>query len=127
MIIAEISANHNNNFGTIKRLINSAKKNGADLIKIQTYTADTLTIKSNKKDFQIKRKNPWSKNKNLWNLYNHAYTPWKWQKKIFVKAKNIGLNIFSSPFDEYAVDFLKSLNCCAYKIASSENFPSASG
>ena len=62
LVIAEISANHNNNFVTIKRLINSAKKNGADLIKIQTYTADTLTIKSNKKDFQIKKKNQWSKN-----------------------------------------------------------------
>ena len=82
LIIAEISANHNNNFGTIKRLINSAKKNGADLIKIQTYTADTLTIKSNKKDFQIKRKNPWSKNKYLWNLYRKAETSKKLTSKI---------------------------------------------
>ena len=67
LIIAEISANHNNNFNTTKKLINTAKKHGADIIKIQTYTAETLTIDSNKKDFQIKKKNPWSKNKNLWN------------------------------------------------------------
>ena len=74
LIIAEISANHNNNFRTIKKLINSAKKNGADIIKIQTYTANSLTIKSNRKDFQIDKKNPWSKNKNLWKLYKKAET-----------------------------------------------------
>ena len=120
LVIAEISANHNNNFVTIKRLINSAKKNGADLIKIQTYTADTLTIKSNKKDFQIKRKNPWSKNKNLWNLYKKAETSEKLTSKIFQYSRSIGIEIFSSPFDIHAVDFLEKMNCPAYKIASPE-------
>ena len=69
LIIAEISANHNNNFTTIKKLIKSAKKSGADIVKIQTYTADTITINSKKKDFKIKNSNPWSKQKYLWNLY----------------------------------------------------------
>ena len=75
LIIAEISANHNNNFQTIKKLINAAKKSGADLIKIQTYTAETLTIKSDRKDFQIKKKNPWGKNKNFWNFKRQFRKP----------------------------------------------------
>ena len=120
LIIAEISANHNNNFKTIKKLINSAKKNGADIIKIQTYTADTLTIKSEKKDFQIKKKNPWNKNKNLWNLYKKAETSKKLTSKIFKYSRSIGMEIFSSPFDIDAVDFLEKINCPAYKIASPE-------
>ena len=120
LIIAEISANHNNNFDTIKRLINSAKESGADIIKIQTYTADTLTIKSDKKDFQIKKRNPWSKNKNLWNLYKKAETSEKLTTKIFKYTRSIGMEIFSSPFDIGAVDFLEKINCPAYKIASPE-------
>ena len=120
LIIAEISANHNNNFDTIKKLINSAKKSGADIIKIQTYTADTLTIESNKKDFQIKKRNPWSKNKNLWNLYKKAETSEKLTTKIFKYSRSIGMEIFSSPFDIGAVDFLEKINCPAYKIASPE-------
>ena len=120
LIIAEISANHNNNFDTIKRLINSAKESGADIIKIQTYTADTLTIKSDKKDFQIKKRNPWSKNKNLWNLYKKAETSEKLTTKIFKYSRSIGMEIFSSPFDIGAVDFLEKINCPAYKIASPE-------
>lgn len=120
LIIAEISANHNNNFNTIKKLINSAKKNGADLIKIQTYTADTLTIKSNRKDFRIKKKNPWSKNKNLWNLYKKAETSQDLTLKTFRYARSIGMDIFSSPFNLSAVDFLEKINCPAYKIASPE-------
>ena len=120
LIIAEISANHNNNFNTTKKLINTAKKHGADIIKIQTYTAETLTIDSNKKDFQIKKKNPWSKNKNLWNLYKKAETSEKLTSKIFKYSRSIGMEIFSSPFDIHAVDFLEKLNCPAYKIASPE-------
>tara|TARA_B110000211_G_scaffold177480_1_gene200627 strand:- start:358 stop:1419 length:1062 start_codon:yes stop_codon:yes gene_type:complete len=120
LIIAEISANHNNNFKTIKKLISSAKKNGADIIKIQTYTADTLTIKSNKKDFRIKKKNPWSKNKNLWNLYKKAETSKELTLKIFQYSRSIGMEIFSSPFDIGAVDFLEKIKCPAYKIASPE-------
>jgi pseudaminic acid synthase len=120
LIIAEISANHNNDFKTIKKLINAAKTNGADIIKIQTYTADTLTIKSNKKDFQIKKKNPWSHNKNLWNLYKKAETSQKLTSKIFQYSRSVGMEIFSSPFDIGAVDFLEKLKCPAYKIASPE-------
>ena len=120
LIIAEISANHNNEFKTIKKLINAAKTNGADIIKIQTYTADTLTIKSNKKDFQIKKKNPWSHNKNLWNLYKKAETSQKLTSKIFQYSRSVGMEIFSSPFDIGAVDFLEKLKCPAYKIASPE-------
>ena len=120
LIIAEISANHNNNFKTIKKLINSAKKSGADIIKIQTYTANSLTIKSNKKDFQISKKNPWSKNKNLWNLYKKAETSEKLTSKIFKYSRSIGMEIFSSPFDIAAVNFLETLKCPAYKIASPE-------
>jgi len=119
-VIAEISANHNNNFNTIKKLINAAKQSGADLIKIQTYTADTLTIKSDKKDFTIKKKNPWSKNKNLWNLYKKAETSNELTAKTFSYARSIGMEIFSSPFDISAVDFLEKINCPAYKIASPE-------
>ena len=120
LIVAEISANHNNNFNTVKKLINSAKKSGADLIKIQTYTADTLTIKSNRKDFQIKKKNPWSKSKNFWTLYNKAETSKELTAKIFRYSRSIGIEIFSSPFDINAVDFLEKLNCPAYKIPSPE-------
>tara|TARA_B100000780_G_scaffold249541_1_gene195290 strand:- start:2062 stop:3126 length:1065 start_codon:yes stop_codon:yes gene_type:complete len=120
LIIAEISANHNNNFSITKKLINSAKKNGADIIKIQTYTANTLTIESNKKDFRIKSKNPWSKKKNLWNLYKKAETSNELTSKIFQYSRSIGMEIFSSPFDIDAVDFLEKLKCPAYKIASPE-------
>jgi pseudaminic acid synthase len=120
LIIAEISANHNNNFKTIKKLIDSAKKNGADIVKIQTYTADTLTINSDRKDFQIKKKNPWSKNKNLWNLYKKAETSKKLTSKIFKYSRSVGMEIFSSPFDISAVDFLEKIKCPAYKIASPE-------
>lgn len=120
LIVAEMSGNHG---GSLKRAINiikAAKKAGADAIKLQTYTSDTITLKSNKKDFKISKKSPWHKKKFLWNLYNYAHTPWKWHKRLFSEAKKIGLEIFSSPFDETAVDFLENLNCCAYKIASSE-------
>ena len=120
LIIAEISANHNNSFKTTKKLINSAKKNGADIIKIQTYTANSLTIKSNRKDFKINKENPWSKNKNLWNLYKKAETSEKLTSKIFKYSRSIGMEIFSSPFDIGAVDFLEKLKCPAYKIASPE-------
>ena len=120
LIIAEISANHNNDFKIIKKLISSAKKSGADIIKIQTYTAETLTIDSNKKDFQIKKKNPWSKNKNLWNLYKKAETSKELTLKIFQYSRSIGMEIFSSPFDIGAVDFLEKIKCPAYKIASPE-------
>jgi pseudaminic acid synthase len=120
IIIAEVSANHNNDYKIIKKLLNSAKKNGADLVKIQSYTAETLTIKSFNKDFLIKKKNPWNKSKYLWNLYKKAETSEKLTRKAFEYAKKIGIEIFSSPFDIGSVDFLEKLGCPAYKIASPE-------
>lgn len=120
IIIAELSGNHNGDFSRIKKLIIQAKKSGADLIKLQTYTPDTITLNSKKKDFQIVKNTPWKKNKDLWSLYDKAQTPWSWHQKIFKLGKDNNIDIFSSPFDETAVDFLESLNCPAYKIASAE-------
>jgi len=117
-LIAEISANHNGSFSTAIKLIECAKINGADAVKLQTYEADTMTLKSNKKYFKLKS-GLW-KNYNLWDLYNKAKTPLAWHKKLFAYAKKINIEIFSSPFDENAVDFLQKLNCPRYKIASFE-------
>ena len=103
-----------------KKLIIEAKRQGADLIKIQTYTPDSLTINSKKKDFEIKKNNPWGKKKYLWNLYKKAQTSNDLTSKIFKFAKNIGVEIFSSPFDVKSVDLLEKLKCPAYKIASPE-------
>ena len=119
-VVAELSGNHDGNFNRMKKLMLSAKKSGADYLKIQTYTPDKITLKSNKKDFLITNNSPWKSKKNLWNLYNKAYTPWSWHKKIFDYAKKIKIDLFSSPFDESAVDMLEKLKCPAYKIASAE-------
>ncbi len=116
--VAEISANHNGSFSLAKKLIKCAKENGADAVKIQTYTADSMTIKSSKNQFKIKD-GLW-KGYQLWDLYDNAHTPRKWHTKLFEYAKSIGIEIFSSPFDEDSVDFLESLNCPKYKIASFE-------
>jgi|TARA_Y100000310_G_scaffold64969_1_gene60483 pseudaminic acid synthase len=117
-LVAEISANHCGNFQLAKKLISCAKKNGANAVKLQTYTADTMTIKSKKKYFKIKH--GLHKGYNLWKLYNEAQTPLKWHKKLFYYGKKIGITIFSTPFDESAVDFLEKLKCPMYKIASFE-------
>ena len=117
-IIAEISANHNGSLAEAKNIIFSAKQNGANAVKIQTYTADTMTIDSDKSDFKIKH-GLW-KGSNLFELYKKAETPFKWQKVLFEYANSIGITIFSTPFDESAVDLLESLNTPAYKIASFE-------
>ena len=117
-LVAEISANHCGNFALAKKLIKCAKINNADAVKLQTYTADTITIKSNKKYFKIKS-GLW-KNYNLWDLYNEAHTPLKWHKKLFEYGKKIGITVFSTPFDETAVDFLEKLKCPMYKVASFE-------
>ena len=116
--IAEISANHCGNFKLAKKLVKCAYVNGADAVKLQTYTADTMTINSNKKYFKIKQ-GLW-KGYTLWDLYNKALTPLKWHKELFEYGKSLGIKVFSTPFDDTAVDFLQKLNCPIYKIASFE-------
>ena len=116
--IAEISANHNGKLSNALKLIREAKLYGADAVKIQTFTPDSMTLRSNKKYFKIK--NGLWKGYNLWNLYNKAKTPYEWHDKLFKFAKKIKIKIFSTPFDEKAVDFLELLNCPIYKIASFE-------
>lgn len=117
-IIAELSANHNGNIDNAFRLIEIAKECGADAVKIQTYRPDTITIDCDKEDFQIE-KGLW-KGKSLYQLYEWAHTPWEWHHQIFKKAKEVGITIFSSPFDFTAVDLLEELDAPAYKIASFE-------
>ena len=117
-IIAELSANHNGSIDLAKKTIRAAKRAGADCIKLQTYTPDTITLNSKKQDFLIKG-NIWE-GKSLYELYSQAYTPWEWHKELMQTAKEEGLICFSSPFDPTAVDFLEELNVPAYKIASFE-------
>jgi len=117
-IIAELSANHNGSLDVAIETIRAAKRAGANCIKLQTYTADTMTIDSEKEDFIIKG-TIWDK-QNLYSLYKEAYTPWEWHEKLFKTAEEEGLICFSSPFDVTAVDFLETLNVPAYKIASFE-------
>ena len=116
--VAEISANHNGSLIHAKKLIKTAKEYGADAVKLQTYTPETMTIKSNKKDFVIKE-GIWN-GYNLWNLYEKAQTPFEWHRELFEYAKKLGIVCFSTPFDESAVDLLESLNCPFYKVASFE-------
>jgi pseudaminic acid synthase len=118
-IIAELSANHNGSLITAIETIRAAKRAGANCIKLQTYTADTLTINSDKDDFLIKSGSIWD-GKNYHQLYQEAYTPWEWHEELFKVAKDEGLVCFSSPFDKTAVDFLENLDVPAYKIASFE-------
>jgi pseudaminic acid synthase len=116
--VAEISANHNGSLLDAKKLIKIAKKYGADAVKLQTYTPDTLTIKSNSPDFKI-RGGLWN-GKTLWDLYDEAKTPIGWHKELFKYAKKLKITCFSTPFDESAVDLLENLNCPFYKVASFE-------
>ncbi|RKF19647.1 pseudaminic acid synthase [Alginatibacterium sediminis] len=117
-IIAEISANHNGSIDNALSLIKAAKKSGADAVKIQTYRADTITLDSNKLEFQISG-GLWA-GKTLYELYESAYTPWEWHQELFDFANKLGVTLFSSPFDNSAVDLLEDLNTPAYKIASFE-------
>jgi pseudaminic acid synthase len=116
--IAEISANHCGSIDHAKKLIYTAKIYGADAVKLQTYTPDTITIKSEKKDFKINR-GLW-KGETLWDLYKKAQTPFEWHKDLFNYAKKLKIICFSTPFDETAVDLLESLECPFYKVASFE-------
>ena len=118
-IIAEMSANHNGKLENALNTIKAAKEIGADCIKLQTYTADTITLDSDKKDFMIDGGTLWD-GKKLYDLYKEAYTPWAWHKELFAYAREISIDIFSSPFDKTAVDFLEQFEPSAYKIASFE-------
>jgi pseudaminic acid synthase len=118
-IMAELSANHNGSLQIALETIRAAKRTGADAIKLQTYTADTLTIDCDKDDFIIKSGSIWD-GQSYYKLYKSAYTPWEWHQALFEEAGKQGLICFSSPFDKTAVDFLENLNVPAYKIASFE-------
>lgn len=117
-IIAEMSANHNGDFNAALRLLDTAKQAGADAIKIQTYRPDTITLNSDLPDFQIKD-GLWA-GRTLYDLYEWAHTPWDWHKPLFDYARKLDITMFSSPFDNTAVDLLENLNAPAYKIASFE-------
>ena len=118
-IIAELSANHGGKLEIALETVRAAKRAGADAIKLQTYTADTITLDSKKEYFKINQGTHWD-GQYLYDLYKDAFLPWEWHKPIFALAKKEGLVCFSSPFDFTAVDFLEELNCPIYKIASFE-------
>jgi N-acetylneuraminate synthase len=118
-IIAELSANHNQDFHQAVQLIKAAKAAGADAIKLQTYTPDTITIDCDNDYFRIGRGTIWE-GKTLYKLYQEAYTPWEWQPKLKQVANDLGMDLFSSPFDQTAVDFLEEMGVPAYKVASFE-------
>jgi len=118
-IIAEVSANHNQDYDVAKDMIKAAKDAGADAVKLQTYTADTMTLDVDNEYFMIKQDTIWD-GRNLHDLYKEAYTPWEWQPKLKKYADELGIILFSTPFDKTSVDFLESMDVSAYKIASFE-------
>lgn len=117
-VIAELSANHNGKLETAMRIIEEAKKAGADAVKLQTYKPDTITLNCDSEDFKI-RGGLWD-GRTLYELYEEAHMPWDWHKPLFEHARQLGITIFSSPFDNTAIDLLEDLNAPAYKIASFE-------
>lgn len=120
-IIAEMSGNHNQSLERALKIVEAAAKSGAHALKIQTYTADTMTLDVEKPEFKINDKDSLWDGQNLYHLYKQAYTPWEWHKPIFDRARELGMIPFSTPFDETAVDFLEELDVELYKIASFEN------
>lgn len=118
-IVAELSANHGQSFDEAVKIIEAAKASGADAVKIQTYTPDTLTINCDNQYFRIKKGSIWE-NRTLYDLYSEAQTPWEWQPRLKKIADNLGLDLFSTPFDASAVDFLEKMDVPAFKIASFE-------
>ena len=119
MIVAEMSANHNGKKETAIETVRAAKRAGADAVKLQTYRADTITLRCDKPDFIINEGSIWD-GQYFYDLYEQAYTPWEWHEELFHVAKEEGLICFSSPFDKTAVDMLEALDCPVYKIASFE-------
>lgn len=118
-VVAEMSANHHQEFDRAVKIIRAAKESGADAVKLQTYTADTITIPCDNEYFQIGKGTIWQ-GRNLYDLYGEAYTPWDWQPKLKEIADKLSIDLFSSPFDQTAVDFLEEMGVPAYKIASFE-------
>ena len=120
-IIAEMSGNHNHSLERALQIVDAAAESGVDALKLQTYTADTMTIDKSDGEFFIEDPNSLWKGESLYSLYQKAYTPWEWHKAIFARCKEKGIICFSTPFDFTAVDFLEELDCPIYKIASFEN------
>ena len=118
-VVAELSANHRQQFDEAVKLMEMAKEGGADAVKLQTYTPDTLTIQSDRPEFRISGGTPWD-GKTLYDLYAEAYMPWEWQPKLKSLADDLGIELFSTPFDKTAVDFLEEMGVPAYKVASFE-------
>ena len=120
-IIAEMSGNHNQSLDRALEIVKAAAATGAHALKLQTYTADTLTLDISEGEFFIEDKDSLWEGKSLYELYQEAYTPWEWHETIMQRANELGMLCFSTPFDDTAVDFLEELNMPAYKIASFEN------